>query len=206
MVKKKKNNGGLMSRSNIPYVQRLAMRKRNNIMIEREYSAKITMFCMSIAMNEIEGIGYKRLVQFSLHFKKNVDEFYADPEMGYAHAKTRIEQIGMPFSIAEDGQSGESSNESALSHAQEAAQIALICGAITMNEEFGFGKERQARIASRVTELTQRYKQEGIKFLLDGMEKIGFAIVNGTAIAYMDDDGNAITPNKAKKEGFEWND
>ena len=31
------------------------------------------------------------------------------------------------------------------------------------------------------------------------MEKIGFEIVNGTVRAYMDDDGNGVTPKQAKK-------
>ena len=33
-------------------------------------------------------------------------------------------------------------------------------------------------------------------------EQIGFEIVNGTVVAYMDDDGTAVTPKRARKEGF----
>ena len=99
--KPKKNNrhkAGVMGRSDIPYAQRIAMQQNRDIVNCRNHAAQITMFCMSIAMHEVEGIGYKRLVRFSLHFKDIVDEFYEDPEVGMAHAKRRMEQIGMPIS------------------------------------------------------------------------------------------------------------
>ena len=80
--------------------------------------------------------------------------------------------------------------------------MALTIGAIAMNDEFGYGQEVQFRISERVTELSDRYKKEGIKFLLEKMEKIGFTIINGTVMAFTDEDGNAVSASRAKKEGF----
>ena len=203
--KKRHNPKGIMGKSNIPYVQRLQMQRQGEDIATRNHSAQIAMFCTSVALHEIAGIGYKRLVKFSLHFKEIVDEFYEDVEVGMDHAKRRMEQMGIPISgelfVTED--KGQSKRRMELeNHSLQASQIALICSAIAMNDEFGFAVERQTRISNRVTELSERYAREGEKFLLDEMEKIGFKIVNGHVLAYMDDAGNAVTPKRAKKEGY----
>lgn len=195
----------IMGRSDIPYAQRLVLRQRNDIRISRDHSAKIAMFCTSIAMHEVAGIGYKRLVRFSLHFKDVVDEFYEDPDVGMAHARHRMMQMGMPisgdfFTAKEEGQSKR--ERELQDHSLQAVQIALICGAIAMNDEFGFGWERQKRISDKALELSGRYAKEGEQFLLEEMAKIGFPIVDGKVVAFTDEDGKAITPAAAKKEGY----
>ena len=81
-------------------------------------------------------------------------------------------------------------------HRLQAVQIALICGAIAMNDEFGFGQERQARISEKANEYSDRYAKEGEQFLLDKMHEIGFLIVDGEAKACIDDDGNPISTKK----------
>ena len=198
---KKKRGGALMGRSDIPYAQRLAMQHHDNIVVNRDHAAKIAMYCMSVAMHDLEGIGYTRLVRFSLHFKEIVDEFYEDPELGMAHAKHRMEQMGMPisgefYSVKQPGLSKRTQNIH--DHALQAAQIALICGAIAMNDEFGFGQERQTRISERSYELSDRYNKEGEGFLLEEMAKIGFPIVNGNVMAYVDGDMKAVHPRQAE--------
>ena len=192
----RKKRRGIMGRSDIPLAQRIAMQHRHDIVVNRDHAAKIAMYCNSVAMHELEGIGYKRLVRYSNHFQKVVAEFYEDPEVGMAHAKRRMEQMGRPisgefYSVKVDGLSKR--DQEIHDHAMQAVQIALICGAIAMNDLFGFGQERQNRISERADELSGRYAKEGEKFLLDEMEKIGFVIIDGNAMAYMDDDGNAIT-------------
>lgn len=199
--KKKKRGGAIMGRSDIPYAQRLAMKHHADIVVNRDHAAKIVMLCTSVAMHELEGIGYKRLVRYSLHFKRVVDEFYEDPEVGMAHAVRYMEQIGMPisgefYSIVKEGRTKKEQDID--SHRLQASQIALICGAIAMNAEFGFGEMRQTRISERVTELTDRYLKEGEQFLLDEMAKIGFQIVDGDVRAYVDDDMKAVTPKQAE--------
>ena len=99
MKKKQKRKGqGIMNRSDIPYAQRMAMKHQNDIKVNRDHAAKITMYCNSIAMNEVEGIGYKRLIRFDQHYKEVLDEFYAEPDVAMFHAKRRMEQMGMPIS------------------------------------------------------------------------------------------------------------
>lgn len=199
---KKKRVGALMGRSDIPYAQRLAMQHHDDIVVIRDHAAKISMYCMSVAMHDLEGIAYTRLVRFSLRFKEIVDEFYEDPELGMAHAKHRMEQFGMPISgeffhyVKLPGLSKRTQELN--DHSLQAAQIALICGAIAMNDEFGFGQERQTRISERVNELSDRYNREGEKFLLDEMKKIGFPIVNGNVMAYVDGDMKAVHPRHAE--------
>ena len=190
-------NKGLMDRSDIPYAQRMALKHQNDIIVNRNHAAKITMYCNSVAMHELEGIGYKRLIRFAQHFKEVLDEFYEDTELGMARAKRRLEQMGMDisgefYSVKIDGLSPKEQNIH--DHSLHAVQIALICSAITMNDVFGFGKESQYQIAQRAEELSDEYNKKGEKFLLEKMEKIGFFIDDGEVIAFADDDGNAITP------------
>jgi hypothetical protein len=194
-----------MDRSDIPFAQRMAMQHRSDIVVNREHSAKIIMFCMSVAMHQVEGIGYKRLVIYSHHFKELIDEYYEDPEVGMAHVVQRMEQMGMPISgelYAVEVPGLTRKEQQIHDHAMQAAQVALIIGAIAMHDVFGFAKERQTRISERVTDLTNRYKKEGELFLLDEMKKIGFPVVNGKVLAYMDEDGKPIMPSRAKKEGY----
>lgn len=61
---------GILGRSDIPYAQRMKMKKQAMIVHERETAAKAIMFCNAVALHELEGIGYKRLVRYALHFKQ----------------------------------------------------------------------------------------------------------------------------------------
>lgn len=203
--KTKKRNSCVMDRSDIPYAQRIQMQHRSDVAFNREQAAKVTMFCMSVAMYEVKGIAYKRLVRFHNRFMEYDREFYQDPILGMAHAKSRMDQMNMPISgefFTEKVEGLTVRKQDIHDNALQAIQVALTIGAIAMNDEFGFGQEVQFRISERVTELSDRYKNEGIQFLLDKMEQIGFEIVNGTVVAYMDDDGTAVTPKRARKEGF----
>lgn len=203
---KQKNKGkgqSIMDRSDIPFAQRMAMQHQSDIVAHRNHSAKVTMYCNSIAMYKVEGIGYKRLIRFAQHFKEILDEFYEDPELGMAHAVRRLEQMGMPisgeyYSVKIDGLSKKA--QEIQDHRLQASQIATICNAIAMNDEFGFGQERQLRITQKADELMGEYRKKGMKFLLDEMEKIGFAIIDGEVIGYEDDNGNGITPKQWRKQ------
>lgn len=197
-----RRKSGIMGRSDIPYAQRVALKQRNDIAVNREHSAKITLYCMSVAMHEIKGIGYKRLVRFSQRYKEYENEFYLDVELGMAHAKSRMDQMGMPISgefFKEKVDGLTHRKQEVHDNALQAIQVALTIGAIAMNDEFGFGQEVQTKISERVTELSDRYSKEGEKFLLEEMEKIGFPVINGTVMAYTDEDGNAVLPSKAQE-------
>lgn len=198
MAKRKKGKGKhLMNRSDIPYAQRLAMQHQNDIVVNRDHAALIAMYCMSVAMHRLEGIGYKRLVRFSYEFMDNVYEFYEDPDVGMAKIKRRLEQndiqVSGEFFVA-PRKEGQSQREWEIDNNRlQASQVALLCGAVTMNDMFGFGLERQERITALGRELSERYAKEGEQFLLDEMEKIGFVVVDGQVKAFVDDDGNPIT-------------
>lgn len=200
-----RNKSGIMGRSDIPYAQRLNLQQKSDINIGREQAAKVTLYCLSVAMYEIKKVGYTRLVRFSHRYMRYEREFYADVELGMAHAKTRMDQMGMPISgefFTEKVDGLTIRKQEVHDNSLQAVQVALTIGAIAMNDEFGYGQEVQFRISERVTELSDRYKKEGIKFLLEKMEKIGFTIINGTVMAFTDEDGNAVSASRAKKEGF----
>lgn len=203
--KAKRRAGAIMNRSDIPYAQRMAMKMKHDIVANREHSAKIALFCMSISMNRLYGIGYKRLVRFSHTFKRINDEFYDDIEIGMAHAKRRMEQLGMPisgefFSVAIPGKSKR--EQKIQDHSLHAVQIALICGTVAMNETFGFGKDKLIKIHEMVNELTARYAKEGEEFLLEEMRKLGFIIIGDKAICCVNEKDEPISSKKAIKEGY----
>ena len=205
MSKKKthRKDRSFLGRSDIPYAQRLAMKRQTDIVSNREHAAKIVMFCESVALHDVEGIGYKRLVRYSLVHRELIDEFYEDIEVGMDRARRRMQQIGMPVSgqFFKLDEADESLKErEILDHRLQASQIALFCSKIAIHEVFGYAWERQQRISDRSRELSARYAKEGEGFLLKEMQKIGFPIVNGKIVAYTDEEGNAIHPSKAIME------
>lgn len=206
MAKKKGKSRKIMTRSDIPYAQRLALQRRAEIKDIRDHAAKIAMYCATVAMHELEGIGYKRIIRFSQQFDKTVYEFYEDPEVGMAHAARRMEQMGMTASgeFLTLDPAGMGQREWELkTHSVQAVQVAMLCCHITMNDVFGFGAARQTKISDRITELSNRYMQEGEGWLLAELERIGFSIVDGTAKIYLDEDGNPITKNQWKESNHE---
>lgn len=197
-----RNKSGIMGRSDIPFAQRIKLQQKSDVAVNREHAAKITLFCLSVAMHEIKGVGYKRLVRYSHRYMEYEREFYQDIDLGMAHAKRRMEQMGMPISgefFTEKVEGLTKRKQEIHDNSLQAIQVALTVGAITMNDEFGFGQEVQFRISERVTELTERYKNEGEKFLLEEMEKIGFKVEGNNVLAFMDEEGNAVTPRQWAK-------
>lgn len=77
-----------------------------------------------------------------------------------------------------------------------------IASAIAMNDVFGYGKVVQERIELRATERTEEYNKKGLDWLLGEMEKLGFLVVDGEVRAFLDDDNRAVTPARAKREGY----
>jgi hypothetical protein len=209
-MKKKKTKshrgpGTIMARSDIPYAKRKAMELRHDIAANREHSAKIALFCMSISMNRLYGIGYTRLVRFSHVFKTIKDEFYDDIEIGMAHAKRRMEQIGMPISgefFAVDFAGKSKREQTIANHSLHAVQVALICGTIAMNEALGFGKDKIAKVHEMVNELTARYAKEGEGFLMEEMQRLGFAIIDNTVICCVDQEDKPVPMKRAIAEGY----
>ena len=63
---KNRHRSSIMNRSDIPYAQRMAMQHRGAIVANREHAGKTIMYCVCCALHEAEGIGYKRLVRYSL--------------------------------------------------------------------------------------------------------------------------------------------
>lgn len=201
MAKLKHHRRSIMGRSDIPYAQRLRMQMRQDIASNRGYAARITLYIISVALHECEGIGYGRLGRFAQRYRALEDEFYEDPEVGMAHAAQRMAQLGLPISgeffVAPD--TGSKRQNALDTHALQATQVAQIVAAVAMNDEFGFGPERQKRIRDRIGELARQYRDEGAGFLLEKMEAIGFPVVDGVAMVYIDQDGNAVRPGKEKR-------
>lgn len=194
-----------MGRSDIPFAQRMAMQHKSAIVANREHSAQVTMFCVCGALHKIYGVGYKRLVRYTLTFKKLLDEMYDDIEVGMAHAKQRLSQHGIEISgeLFLVKLPGASAKEQQIhDHALQASQIAQVVATVAMNQEFGFGEKRLKQTLEGVNELSARYAKEGDGFLFAMMEDVGFKIIDGKVSAFMDDDDNIVTYKEAVKKGI----
>ena len=205
-AKHKKNRGGIMGASQIPYAQRLKMQQADRIAVNRNFSAKVAMFAKCVAIHRVKGAGYKKLVEFSLRYKEVEDEIYEDLEYGMDKAKRRMEQLGMPISgelyhIPMPGMSRR--DQEVYNHSVQSVQISCIASAISMNDVFGYGKVVQERIELETTKVTEEYNKKGFDWLLGEMEKLGFLVVDGEVRAFLDDDNRAVTPKRAKREGYD---
>lgn len=99
MAKKKKPIG---SRSDIPLVQRMQLQKQAEIAAHREDAAQTALKIACVALNDTEGLGFKRICRFAFRLKKLTDEYYASPEIGEHHLNKRLEAMG--FTIGPEGQ------------------------------------------------------------------------------------------------------
>lgn len=199
--KNRKRRPGLMGDTSIPYARRLQIHKQQEIVTCRDHAARIAMYCVCAALHDLEGIAYQRLIRFATHHKTLVNEFYEDPDVGMAHCKQRMAELGLPidgeFYIPED--TGKRKYDYELqTHALQAVQVALYLGTIAANDVFGFGPERQRRLGDRVRYYSSRYGKEGSGFLLEKMKKIGFTVANGVALAFVDEEGKAVKPSKVE--------
>lgn len=100
MAKKKKNAVGL--RSDIPLVQRMQMHQNAQIAEHREDAAQTALKLACVALNDTEGLGFKRICRFAARLREMVSEYYADTEIGDIHLNKRLEQMG--FVIGDKGQ------------------------------------------------------------------------------------------------------
>ena len=190
--KRRRSRSGVMGMSQIPYAQRIRIQQQYDIGWSREQGARIAMYCWSIAAHEIEGVGMTRLVRFNERFQQIDDEFYGQEiEVSMAHAKRRLADMGIGISgelLVAPPEAGRTARQMEVkTNIVQAVQISVICGMIAMNDVFGWAKVRLERIRTRAEELTARYAKEGDGFLLEEMEKIGFTILDGRAVAWVKD-------------------
>lgn len=80
--------------SQIPYKDRLLYQKFQTVKEHRDDAAKTALLLACVALNETEGLGYKRLVRFATELQKLIDEYYDDTELGQAHLENRMRSLG----------------------------------------------------------------------------------------------------------------
>lgn len=202
--RKRRDKSGIMGRSDIPLAQRIRMQQRHNISWSREHSARMTMYCWSVAMHMVEGKGYKSLVRFANRFREIDKEFYSQEiEYSMDQARRRLADMGIEISgeiLLAPSDPGQTKRQMEIRHnIVQATQAAVICACIAANDVFGWAKVRLERVREKAEELTARYSKEGEQFLLDYLEKLGFVIVDGHAVGFVDEDNNPI---RQKVEGL----
>lgn len=199
----RRKRGSIMGRSDISYVDRLRIQQNLDIGLGREQAARMSMWCYSIALHDAEGIGYKRLVRFSERFMELDEEWYADPELAMARTKRRFESMGMEISgeVFRHEFAGATAREQEVrSNRLEAAQAALLCGVMAANDVFGLGRERLERVCNRCREISAWDD----KRILEELEQIGFQVVDGHVLAFLDEEGKAVkVGTNQKRKGTE---
>ena len=192
-----KNPGGVMGRSDIPYAQRLQLQQSHNINWSREESVRIVMYCWASALHKLKGIGYSRLVRFNNRFREVDAEFYGQEiELSLDRAKRRLGSMGIEISgelMMAPPEKGRTPREmEIMNNVVQAVQCAIICGCMAANDVFGYAEKPLMQIREEVERLTARYSKEGEKFLLEDLEKIGFKIISGHAVGFVDETGKAV--------------
>ena len=201
--KKRRQTGGIMGRSDIPFAQRIQMQQRHDIGWSREHGARMTMYCWAVAMHMVEGKGYKSLVRFAARFREIDREFYRDGDIEYSmdQARRRLADMGIEISgeilLAPDDP-GRTKRQMEIKHnIVQATQAAVICACIAANDVFGWAKVRLDRVRDKAEELTARYSKEGEGFLLEYMEKLGFTVRDGRVYGFTDEDGKPVKVKEA---------
>ena len=97
----KRKNGSSSYASQIPYAQRLQIRKAAEIKAQREDAVNTALKIACVSLNDTEGLGFVRLCRFATHLMELVDEYWEDPEVGEHHLNQRLESMG--FQISEVG-------------------------------------------------------------------------------------------------------
>ena len=202
--KQRRHKDGVMGRSDIPYGQRLRMQYRSEVGWGREHGARVFMYCWSVAAHELKGKGYKSLVQFAARFREIDREFYASGDIEYSmdQAKRRLRQMGIDISgeiALASPVAGRSKRDMQIKHnIAQATQAAGICASIAANDVWGWAEGRIGPVLHRAGELMDRYAKEGDAFLLAYLEKLGFAIVDGHAVGFVDENDEPV---RQKVEG-----
>ena len=80
--------------SDIPYKDRLMVKKFANIAEHRDHAALTAMKIATVALNDTEGLGYLRLSRFAKHQHELTEEYYSDPEYMEEKLNQRLTQIG----------------------------------------------------------------------------------------------------------------
>lgn len=203
--KKRRQTGGIMGRSDIPYAQRIRMQQRHDIGWSREQGTRMTMYCWAVAMHMVEGKGYKSLVRFAARFREIDREFYRDGDIEYSmdQARRRLADMGIEISgeiLLAPNDPGRTKRQMEIKHnIVQATQAAVICACIAANDVFGWARVRLERVREKAEELTGRYAKEGEGFLLEYLEKLGFVIVDGHAVGFVDENDQPI---RQKVEGL----
>lgn len=196
---------GIMGRSDIPFAQRIQMQQRSHIAWSREQGARIFMYAFAAAAHQIHGKGYVSLVRFASRFREIDKEFYGSGDIEYSmeDARRRLAQMGITISgdIALAKNTGNyTRRQMEVKHnIAQSTQGAGICACIAANDTWGWADKRLQPVLDLAQEHMHRYAREGAQFLLDYLEKLGFVIVQGHAVGFVDEDNNPV---RQKVEGY----
>lgn len=203
--KKRRQTGGIMGRSDIPLALRIKMQQRHDIGWSREHGARIFMYAFAAAAHQIHGKGYVSLVRFASRFREIDREFYGNGDIEYSmeDARRRLAQMGITISgdIALAGSTEDCTRRKmeVKHNIAQATQAAGICATIAANDVWGWAEGRIGPVLTRTRELMEQYAREGEQFLLDYLESLGFIIVDGHAVGFVDEDNNPV---RQKVEGL----
>lgn len=196
-----------MGRSDIPFAQRIKMQQRSHIAWSREQGARIFMYAFAAAAHQIHGKGYVSLVRFASRFREIDREFYRDGDIEYSmdQAKRRLAQMGIDISgeivsAEADPKKGYTKRQKEVRlNIAQATQGAGICACIAANDVWGWAEKRIRPVLDLTREHMNRYAREGEQFLLDYLEKLGFVIVDGHIVGFVDENNNPV---RQKVEGL----
>lgn len=193
----------IMDRSDIPFAQRSNFHHQARVNREREKAARIVLYCLSIAIHKVKGVGYRGLIRLSHRYEEYEREMYQDGvEVGLIRAKKRMDEMGLGISgelydVPDVG--GTVRDQDVANQSMEATQVALTAASMAMNDELGYGEIVQLRIHEEFSSQLKTYEEKGMAYLLEQMKEIGFTIKDGKAVFFIREDDKPMTPGQTKK-------
>ena len=163
------------------------------------------MYAFAAAAHEIHGKGYVSLVRFASRFREIDREFYGNGDIEYSmdDARRRLAQMGITISgniaVAKNTEGCTRRKMEVKHNIAQSTQAAGICACIAANDTWGWADKRLQPVLDLAQEHMHRYAREGAQFLLEYLEKLGFIIVNGRVVGFVDENDNPV---RQKVEGL----
>jgi ribosomal protein L13E len=163
------------------------------------------MYAFAAAAHQIHGKGYVSLVRFASRFREIDREFYGNGDIEYSmeDARRRLAQMGITISgdiaLAKNTGNYTERHMEVKHNIAQATQAAGICATIAANDVWGWAEKRIRPVLELAQEHMHRYAREGEGFLLEYLEKLGFVIVDGRIVGFVDENDNPV---RQKVEGL----
>lgn len=198
MAKNKKMRRQL---NQLPYAQRIQIRRRCEIAAEREAAATRMLMGILCALHRNEKMGFVRLNRFGEHVMELIMEFYGDRELNEDRLRRRLATLGIELErYAVPPPSSMRLDDVLQSESQDAAMVAMLVSLVAANDVAGLGADRLSRLSEKTSDVLRDMAEhpEKIPEYEAALQKIGFIVRDGKMYKYQTEDGRPVKAKEAE--------